>query len=119
MNIKNVLIKVFYFLLIFFVLYFVLGIIRKEFTEMKTSIDSKIEESRVVQEKYQLKLDSLKMYSEQLSTDIFLMNNNIKDSKKAITNLKPPKVINYTEEEALIFLRNFSNRYNNYDTLNN
>lgn len=73
----------------------------------------KLNEFSKKQELYQVKMDSLKLISEELVKNITLMDSKIVSSKKAIDDLKKkPIIITYTNEEALQFLRLFSAKYN-------
>lgn len=73
----------------------------------------KLNEFSKKQELYQHKMDSLKIISEELVKNISIMDSKITSSKRAIDDLKKtPIVINYTNEEALQFLRNFAAKYN-------
>lgn len=75
--------------------------------------NDKVDKFKENQAKYEQKMDSLRVISEQLITNIRNIDTQIKGSKRAIDDLKKnPPVVNYTNVEALDFFRQFAAKYN-------
>lgn len=65
------------------------------------------------QNAYEMKMDSLKLISQQLVNNINALDKSIDASKQAIDDLKKkPVIVNYTNVQALEFLRAFAYKYN-------
>lgn len=72
-----------------------------------------IDQFKEDQKVYVAKMDSLKVISQQLVSNINLLDKDIDASKAALDSLnKKTKNINYTNQEALEFLRAFAAKYN-------
>lgn len=83
------------------------------FKNSLSSNTDRLDEFTKKQELYERKMDSLRVISEELIKNISVIDSKINNSKKSIDELKKkPMVINFTNTEALDFLRQFALKYN-------
>lgn len=108
---KDKIFEIVKYLIVIFAVFFYMKYLIDTFKNSDLKLNKFLEQQQI----YENKIDSLTKISNELIYRTQLIDNKITKSKKAIDDLKnKPPVVNFTNKQALQFLKEFSVKYNSF-----